>query len=104
VATITVSAQAASTTPPTGVAFQASTDQATVTSYRLDIFASGANPATATPMASSDLGKPTPSATNDITVDRSAFFSSLAPGTYQATVWAISPSGSSQSVAVTFTR
>src|SRR5262249_39191440 len=48
-------------TPPTGVTFTASPDHATlVTSYELRIYASGADPNTATPIATSDLGKPTP--------------------------------------------
>ena len=62
------------------VAFQASIDHATlVTNYVLDVFASGADPNVAPPLASSDLAKPTPSATGEITVDRAAFFSALAP-------------------------
>jgi len=90
---------------PTTVIFQASADHNNgVTSYRLEVFANGANPSTATPVASSDLGKPTPAPNGDITVDRTAFFSALAPGTYLATVSAIAPSGEGQSSAVTFTR
>ena len=62
-------------TGPTGVVFTASTDHATnVTSYLLSVFAANANPTTATPIATSDLGKPTPAANNDITVDRASFF------------------------------
>jgi hypothetical protein len=89
--------------PPTGVAFTASPDHATsLTSYRLDIFAASANPATATPIASSSLGKPTPDATGTITVDRATFFGSLPAGQYLAAVTAISPSGQTQSAAVAF--
>ena len=59
VSTITVNTS--TTTPPTGVVFTASPDHATlVTSYELRIYASGANPNTATPIATSNLGKPTP--------------------------------------------
>jgi len=101
--TITVSAST-STTPPTAVVFQASVDHATVTSYRLNVFASGANPATATAVATSDLGKGTPDANRDITVNRATWFSALAAGTYQATVTAIGSGGSSRSSPVTFTR
>jgi hypothetical protein len=86
------------------VAFQASADHAAVTSYRLDVFASGANPSTATPVATSDLAKPAPDANGDITVNRATFFSNLATGTYQATVSAIGSGGSSRSTAVTFSR
>jgi hypothetical protein len=75
-----------------------------VTSYLLEVFASGADPETATPVASSDLGKPTPDANREISVDRSAFFSALAPGSYIATVKAIGPDGSGRSAPVAFSR
>ena len=101
-ATITVSA---ALPPPTSVVFQASTDHATgVTSYLLEIFANGANPDTATPVASSDLGKPAPAANGDITVNRATVFSGLAPGTYVLTVSSIGSGGKSRSTALTFTR
>ena len=75
-----------------------------MTGYRLDVFAAGADPSTATPLATSDLGKPTPATNNDITVDRATFFSGLAAGNYVATVSAYGAGGSSRSTAVTFTR
>ena len=101
---ITVAASTTTTAPKT-VAFTASADHATkVTSYVLKVFAATANPATATPVATSDLGKPTPSSTGEITVDRSTFFSALATGSYQATVTAVGSSGQTQSTAVSFTR
>ena len=85
--------------------FTASSDHATsVTSYLFEVFASGANPATATPVATSDLGKPAPAANNDITVDRATFFNGLAAGNYVATVRAIGPGGTTRSASVTFTR
>ena len=85
--------------------FTASADHATlVTSYELRIYASGANPNTATPIATSNLGKPTPDANNDITVSQPSFFSALAPGNYVAAVAAIGSGGTSLSTAVTFTR
>lgn len=90
--------------PPRAIVFQQSVDHASVTSYRMDIFANGANPTTATPVATSNLAKPTPATNGDITVDRAALFSALAVGTYQATVTAINSNGSSRSAAVTFTR
>jgi hypothetical protein len=87
------------------VVFTASADHnTTVTSYLFEVFAAGANPATATPVATSDLGKPAPAANNDITVDRASFFTGLAPGNYVATVSAIAPGGRSRSPAVSFTR
>ena len=100
----TIVVSGAVTTPPRAVVFRKSVDHATVTSYRLDVFASGANPATATPIATSSLGKPTPDANGDITVDRLAFFTALAKGNYQATVSAIGTGASSRSEPVTFTR
>ena len=70
------------TTPPRSISFTASSDHATnVTRYVLSIYAATANPATATPVATSDLGKPAPDAARTITVDRASFFSALAPAT-----------------------
>ena len=87
------------------VVFQASRDHATlVMSYRLDLFANGANPSTARPLATSDLGKPAPDVNGDITVDRSALFSSFAPGAYIATVSAIGAGGENRSTAFSFVR
>jgi hypothetical protein len=92
-------------TTPTAVAFQASIDHATlVTSYELRIYASGANPNTAAATATSYLGKPTPDAAGDITVNQSAFFGSLAPGNYVAAIAAIGTAGSSISTGVAFSR
>ena len=73
-------------------------------SYRLDIFPAGSDPRTATRVASSDLGKPTPDANDEITVDRATFFSGLAPGTYVATVSAVGSGGEGRGDGVTFTR
>ncbi len=99
---ITVSAAASA---PRLIVFLASPDHATlVTRYELRIFASGANPATATPLAASDLGKPAPDANGDITVDRATFFSGLAAGSYVAAVSAIGAGGATTSAGVAFTR
>jgi regulation of enolase protein 1 (concanavalin A-like superfamily) len=92
------------TQAPTTVVFHASVDHATLTSYRLDVFASGADPNTATAVATSNLGKPTPDGSGDITVDRATLFSGLAVGNYVATVSAIGTGGSSRSASVTFSR
>jgi hypothetical protein len=102
-APITVAVTTA-TTPPRAVTFQASADHATLVNYRLDVFASNANPATATPIASVNLGKPTPDSTGLITSDQSAFFTALAVGNYLATVSAIGTSGESRSASVAFSR
>jgi regulation of enolase protein 1 (concanavalin A-like superfamily) len=90
--------------PPTGVSFIASTDHASVTSYRVDVFAAGADPDTATPVATLDAGKPTPDVDDGITVSAPSFFSALAPGSYELTVTAISPDGSGRSQPVAFVR
>jgi hypothetical protein len=104
-ATSTITVSTATSTPPTGVVFTASPDHATlVTSYQLRIYASGANPQTATPIATSNLGKPTPNANNDITVDLPSFFVSLSAGNYVAAVAAIGTGGSSVSSGVSFSR
>ena len=93
-----------STAVPTTVTFHASVDQAIVTTYRLDVYGNGANPSTTLPIASSDLGKGTPDANGDITVNRATFFSGLAPGTYIATVAAVGTGGENKSLPITFTR
>jgi hypothetical protein len=95
---------AATQTPPTGVVFTASTDNATVTSYRIDVFAAGADPNTATPVASMNAGKPTPDASNNITVSAPSFFSALTPGSYQLTISAINTNGTGRSSPIAFTR
>ena len=98
--------QSVVSTAPKTVSFTASTDHSStmVTGYRLDVFAAGANVTTATPVATSDLGKPTPDASSTISVDRSTFFTGLATGNYVATVSAYGSGGSNRSTSVTFTR
>jgi hypothetical protein len=105
-ATVSVTVKTTTTTtPPRAVQFVASADHATlVTSYRLDVFASTADPNTATPIKSVNLGKPTPDSSGLITSDQSTFFSTLAVGSYKATVSALGSGGSSRSTAVTFVR
>jgi hypothetical protein len=102
-ATVTVATAASS--PPRLVIFTASSDHATnVSSYRFDVFTSAANPATAAPVATANLGKPTPDANNEITSDQSSLFSNLSAGSYLATVTAVGPTGSTSSATVSFTR
>jgi predicted phage tail protein len=104
-AAATVTIAAAPAPPPTGVAFQASSDHAeAVTRYELRVFSSGADPNTAAPVATSDLGKPTPDANGEITVERGAFFNDLATGSYVAAVAAIGTGGASTSTGVSFIR
>ena len=75
-----------------------------MTKYVLEVFAAGANPATATPITTSDLGKPAPATNNDITVDRTALFTGLAVGNYVVTVRAENSAGFNRSAAITFAR
>jgi len=90
---------------PQGVAFQEPLDQmALVSSFRLDVFTANADPATATPVSTVNVGKPAPDATGVITVSVPTFFSALATGTYQLTVVAVGPGGIGRSVPIVFTR
>ena len=76
-----------------------------VEKYVLELFASGADPNTAAAAASSDLGKPVPTANVEIAVDQTSLFEPLPAGTYIATVSAIGTDGTvARSVAVTFVR
>jgi regulation of enolase protein 1 (concanavalin A-like superfamily) len=87
------------------VAFIASKSHATlVQSYRLNIFAPGANPATTKPLVSIGLGKPVPAASGEIRVDQGGFFATLAAGNYVATVSAVGSGGQAHSGPVQFTR
>jgi hypothetical protein len=104
-AAVNVTVTGTTTSAPRYVVFEPSADHSNgVTSYLMEIFAAGANPSTATPIATSDLGKPAAASSGDITVDRAAVFSALAPGNYVATVSAIGPGGRTRSTAVTFSR
>jgi hypothetical protein len=85
------------TANPTWAAFTPPADHATaVTSYLLEIFNAGANPSTATPVRTVNIGKP--SITNgEIRVDVSSTIQPLTAGNYFATISAIRSSGSTRS-------
>jgi regulation of enolase protein 1 (concanavalin A-like superfamily) len=84
--------------------FTASPDHNTLVSgYVFEVFANGANPSTATPLATQSLGKPAV-VNGEITADVTTTINALAPGTYQATVSAIGSGGGSRSAPVTVTR
>ena len=101
---VNVTITSAAATAPRLVVFTASSDHDTnVTSYRFDVFTS-TNPLLATPVATADLGKPSPDANNEITSDQSILFNNLALGSYVATVTAIGPGGSSPGATVSFTK
>ena len=102
-ATVTVTS-APATSSTRRVAFTASVDHAIVSRYLLEVFPSTANTATAAALTSSDLGKPTPSSTKEIIVDRTTFLNGLAPGSYKITVASIGSGGKTRSAAISFTR
>ena len=104
-AAVSVTVGNTSTLPPKSVVFQKSPDHATiVTGYKLEIFANGADPNVATPVASVNLGKPTPQANGDISVNASSTFTALPVGTYKLTVSAVGGGKVARSAAVTFVR
>jgi len=88
---------------PTKVTFTPSVDDSVVTNYVFEVFASTANPTTAAPIATRNLGKPVPSGGID-TADVGTTIGALAPGNYIATVSAVGVGGSSRSTAASFTR
>jgi regulation of enolase protein 1 (concanavalin A-like superfamily) len=88
--TITVN----NSTPPSRAIFNASSDHATVTRYVLDIFTAGADPNSATPMASQNLGKPSV-VNGECTVNIATTINGLPSGTYFATVVAVGSGGTS---------
>jgi hypothetical protein len=83
-------------TRPTSVAFTASSDHTTnVTSYTVALYRS-VDPVTASPVATRNLGKPTPS-DGEITVDISTLVNPLPSGSYYAVVRALGPGGTTPS-------
>jgi len=87
-----------------GVMFQASADDATLTSYRVEVFIAGSTTSTGTPAAAIDIGKPTPDTNNDILVSLPSFFQSLAPGSYELTVAAVNGSQFTRSTPLAFMK
>lgn len=86
------------TTPPTTVVFNASSDHASgVTSYSAAVYRGGDNPSTATPAATKNIGKPTPSSANEISADITDIVNPLPAGTYFVVVTAIGPGGNTAS-------
>ncbi|HET7220411.1 MAG TPA: Ig-like domain-containing protein [Vicinamibacterales bacterium] len=90
---------------PTSVAFTPSADHSTtnVTSYVVALYRS-VDPITGTPVATRDLGKPTP-VNGTITVDITTLVDPLPSGTYYGAVRAVGPGGTTSSTAsATFTK
>ncbi len=85
--------------------FVPSSNHATaVDHYVLEVFPVGANPRTANPVASRDLGKPA-IVNGECSVDIAATILALTPGNYIATVTAFGSGGSTQSApSASFTR
>jgi hypothetical protein len=84
-------------TRPAEAVFAPSSNQAgTVSHYVLNIFPAGADPYSANPVASLDLGLP-PLVGSEIHADITALISGLAPGTYISTVTAVGPGGEATS-------
>lgn len=75
------------------VAFNASPDHSSVTSYTARVRVSGS----ATSSATQALGKPTPDGNNVIVVDLSATFAGLAAGNYTVSILTTSAGGSTDS-------
>jgi len=83
----------------TTAAFTPSADHATdVLHYVLEVFPAGANPYTANPVATRDLGKPAV-VNNECRVDIASTILALSPGTYIAALTAVGSGGSAQSAA-----
>jgi regulation of enolase protein 1 (concanavalin A-like superfamily) len=94
------------TAPPTTAVFDPSADHSTsrVTSYRVEIFTAGANPATATAMAVRDIGKPA-IVSGECRANIATTITTLPAGAYFATIRAVGPSGMSpRAVSATFMR
>jgi hypothetical protein len=86
-------------TMPKRVLFTPSANYATaVNSNLLEIFQAGSNPATASPIATQNLGKPAV-VNGQCNVDIAQTIFNLPTGTYIATVTAIGNGGSTQSAA-----
>jgi regulation of enolase protein 1 (concanavalin A-like superfamily) len=77
--------------------FTPSPDHSTlVTKYVFEVFPAGANPSTATPARTQDLGKPAV-VNGEIAVNVGATIEALAPGSYFSTVRAVGSAGSTRS-------
>jgi regulation of enolase protein 1 (concanavalin A-like superfamily) len=92
------------TTRPTSVSFNSSADHATMVSSYAVALRRSVDPVSAPPVATRDLGKPSP-VSGVITVDISTLVNPLPAGTYYAVVMAIGSGGSSTSTpSATFTK
>jgi regulation of enolase protein 1 (concanavalin A-like superfamily) len=89
---------------PRRAVFTPSVDHAIVQSYFLEIFRATDNPATATPVATRNIGKPAV-VNNEISVDIATLIQALAPGSYKATMSSVNGTARSRSApSPTFVR
>jgi hypothetical protein len=102
---VSVTVSNTTTLTPVTVIFQKSPDHDSVylTGYKLEVFANGADPNVATPVASTNLGKPVPQTNGDISVDATSTFNPLPAGTYIVTVGTVG-TNVARSAPVTFVR
>jgi hypothetical protein len=94
--TATIAVVGAVTAPTRTLLFTLSADNDTnVTSYKVEIYPVGADPASAAPAAAQHLGKPTGVA-GIVTVDIQPLVAPLAAGSYIASVTAVGPGGATR--------
>ncbi len=101
---VSVTVGSSTSTRPTTLVFMASSNHTTaVTSYTVAIYRT-VDPASGTPVATRDIGKPTPT-NGEISVDISTVINPLATGSYYVVVRAVGSAGTTASTpSATFTK
>jgi regulation of enolase protein 1 (concanavalin A-like superfamily) len=101
---VSITVNSPTTGPPRRAVFTPSVDHAIVQSYFLEIFRATDNPATATPVATRNIGKPAV-VNNEISVDIATLIQALAAGSYKATMSSVNGTARSRSApSPTFVR
>ena len=101
---VSITVNSSTTGPPRRAVFTPSVDHAAVQSYLLEIFRATDNPATATPVATRNIGKPSV-VNNEISVDIATLIQALAAGSYKATMSSVNGTTRSRSApSPTFVR
>ena len=101
---VSITVNPPTTGPPRRAVFTPSVDHAAVQSYLLEIFRATDNPATATPVATRNIGKPSV-VNNEISVDIATLIQALATGSYKATMSSVNGTMRSRSApSPTFVR
>ena len=85
------------------VVFEPPTPSDIVIYYRFEVFASGVDPSSGTPIATQNLGRPAP-VSGEVSADVRATILPLAQGSYGITVAAVGSQGTVRSTAVPFVR